>query len=114
MAADSADVFEFAELRAEVNNIVTTIISRVLEGQKYSLGRVSDWNDEITSSSIKQLKELCSNFKYVVTCVILEKTGAGFHMSTTSYWDKTTDGIVAARWDNSHLACMVTVFGLAL
>ena len=32
-------------------------------------------------------------FLYVVTCVIMQKNGAGLHTASSCYWDNSTDGV---------------------
>ncbi|KAL3204466.1 hypothetical protein MRX96_011476 [Rhipicephalus microplus] len=51
---------------------------------------------------------------YIVTCVIMEKNGAGLHTATSCYWDNTTDGSCTVRWENKTMYCIVSVFGLAI
>ena len=41
---------------------------------------------------LKRLTALNKPFKYVVTCVIMQKNGAGLHTASSCYWDNTTDG----------------------
>jgi hypothetical protein len=41
---------------------------------------------------LKRLTGLNKPFKYVVTCVIMQKNGAGLHTASSCYWDNTTDG----------------------
>ena len=60
-----------------------------------------------------ELKDLNSNFKYCVTCVILQKDKAGLHINSTCYWDCNTDGSVVVKWENDSMYCIVNVFALA-
>ena len=49
-----------------------------------------------------------------VSCVLLEKSGAGLRVASSCYWDQTTDGSCTVRWENQAIACIVNVFGLAV
>jgi hypothetical protein len=51
--------------------------------QVYDAGRVGHWNDEITKIAIEELNRLSANFKYAVSCLILQKRGAGFDVAAT-------------------------------
>uniref|UniRef100_A0A8C1Q641 Dynein, light chain, Tctex-type 1 n=1 Tax=Cyprinus carpio TaxID=7962 RepID=A0A8C1Q641_CYPCA len=49
-----------------------------------------------------------------VTCIIMQKNGAGLQSASSCFWDNTTDGSCTVRWENKHLYCIVSVFGLAI
>jgi len=71
-----------------------------------------------------------------VTCIIMQKNGAGLHTTATTYWDTKKDGAWFASvgslggeahllaslvpgfckvpWENSTMHCIVTVYGLAI
>ncbi len=49
-----------------------------------------------------------------VTCVIMQRVGAGLHMASTCLWNRKTDGSCHVRWENGTVVCVVTVFGLAI
>lgn len=51
---------------------------------------------------------------YLVTCVIMQKNGAGLHTASSCFWDNTTDGSCTIRWENKSMYAIVTVFGLAI
>ena len=47
---------------------------------------------------------LCRTSDPVVTCAIMQKTGAGFHSASSCYWDNTTDGTLVQY-------CVLHVYG---
>ena len=49
-----------------------------------------------------------------VTCVLMQKVGAGFHATSNCMWNPVTDGSCTVKWENKTIYCMVTVFGLAI
>ncbi|CAL4138484.1 unnamed protein product, partial [Meganyctiphanes norvegica] len=51
---------------------------------------------------------------YLITCVIMQKNGAGLHTASSCYWDNTTDGSCTVRWENKTMYCIVSVFGLSI
>ena len=53
-------------------------------------------------------------FSFLVTCVIVQKNGAGVHTSSSCFWDNSTDGSCTVRWENKTMYCIVSVFGLAI
>ena len=53
-------------------------------------------------------------FKYIVSCAIMQRNGAGLNTASSSYWDPNTDGSCTLRWENKTMIVACTVFGLAL
>lgn len=51
---------------------------------------------------------------FVVTCMIMQKNGAGLHTASSCYWNNDTDGSCTVRWENKTMYCIVSVFGLAI
>ncbi|VDN06031.1 unnamed protein product [Thelazia callipaeda] len=52
---------------------------------------------------------------FPVTCVIMQtNTGAGLSVSSTCYWDKTTDMSFTVRWENKAVVTIVNVFAVAI
>ena len=47
---------------------------------------------QVIELTMKRLKELNQPFKYIVTCAIMQKNGAGLHMATSTFWDNSSDG----------------------
>lgn len=76
--------------------------------------RLAQWVSEICETSLKRLTGLGKPFKYCVTCVIMQKNGAGLHTASSCYWDNGTDGSRTIRWENKTMYCIATVFGLAV
>jgi len=51
--------------------------------QVYEASRVAGWTDEVSKIAVEELSRLSTNFKYAVSCVILEKKGAGIDATAT-------------------------------
>lgn len=56
-----------------------------------------------------------------VSCLIVQKNGAGIHATHSCYWDMANDNVAMARWpsekqrdNNSRMYAVVTVFGVSL
>ncbi|KAF5828826.1 Tctex-1, partial [Dunaliella salina] len=75
---------------------------------------VSQWTSTCLENCIKKLGNLNKPFKYVVTCIIMQKNGAGLHTAASCWWDNTTDGSRTVRWENKSMYCIMTAFGLAI
>ena len=64
--------------------------------------------------AMEELQTLNRPFKYIVTCIIMQKNGAGLDTGAALFWDNAKDGLVCIPWENSQMSVVVTVFGTAL
>ena len=98
----------------DVQNIVKEIVESVLGKKQYSHGDLSDWSIRVLEGCLKRLTQLNKPFKYVVTCVIMQRNGAGLHSASSCLWDAQSDGSFSYRWENQSMHAVVSVFGLAI
>lgn len=103
----------FATLKEEVASSVNKNVNSFLTGKEYNQDEVQNWTAQLSEDIVKTLKSLSSNFKFCVTCVILQKGDAGMHISTTCYWDSNVDGSVAIKCENPSMYCIVNIFGVS-
>lgn len=45
-------------------------------------------------------------FHLQVTCMIMQKNGAGLHTASSCYWNNDTDGSCTVRWENKSMYCI--------
>jgi|TARA_B110000977_G_scaffold198042_1_gene282014 dynein light chain Tctex-type 1 len=98
----------------EVEAIIKESIDAVLENAPYKHAFVGQWTNDVVELCVKRLAGLNKPFKYVVTCVIMQRNGAGLHTAASCFWDNDVDGSRTVRWENQQMYCVVTGFGLAL
>ncbi len=110
----AAEPTPFNSLKEPVKQIVLDSIKAELEGKEYSAKDGPTLAHQISERIIKQLPEKSKDFKYSVTCLILNKSEGGLHMSSSCYWNATTDGNIVERWENDTMYCIVTLFGFAI
>lgn len=61
---------------------------------------------------LKKLKDLDTSFKYCVTCVLMQKNGAGLTAAFSAWWDRASgDGCAVVAWESEFLHAIVTVYG---
>ncbi|KAH9592761.1 Dynein light chain Tctex-type, variant 2, partial [Schistosoma haematobium] len=89
----------------EVKNIVKESIESIIGSSSYSHSKVQQWTSSVIEQCLSQLTKLGKPFKYIgmsdeimfqpfsVTCVIMQKSGAGLHTASSCYWDSSTDGV---------------------
>ncbi|KAF0369749.1 Dynein light chain Tctex-type 1 [Gigaspora margarita] len=99
----------------EVKIIVKEIVeSTILQDSAYLHSRISNWNAIIVENTVKRLAALNKSIKYIVTCTIFEKNGAGIHATTTCHWDSKHDGSTTYRHDTNSMYVIVNVWGLSV
>jgi len=98
----------------DVDTIVKNAITSFLDSAAYNPRKVNDWINTIVDSCLKELQSLNRPFKYIVSCVIMQKNGAGLETAASLFCDITKDGRVTVPWENATMHVIVTVYGLAL
>uniref|UniRef100_A0A8C3TBV5 Dynein light chain Tctex-type 3 n=1 Tax=Chelydra serpentina TaxID=8475 RepID=A0A8C3TBV5_CHESE len=73
-----------------------------------------NWTATIVEQSLTHLVKLGKTYKYIVTCAVMQKSGAGLHTASSCFWDTTTDGTCTVRWENRTMNCIVNVFAIAV
>mmetsp|Transcript_13548 Transcript_13548/g.31193 ORF Transcript_13548/g.31193 Transcript_13548/m.31193 type:complete len:111 (-) Transcript_13548:168-500(-) len=105
---------ESAFVQDEVKAMVKETIDLVLHETSYNHTKVGQWTNDIVEECLKRLIGLNKPFKYIVTCVIMQRIGAGLHTATANYWDSANDGCVVCKHDTKAMYVIVTVFGIAI
>lgn len=98
----------------DVSKIINDTIEATIGGAAYQQDRVNQWSAAVSEQCLNSLSKMKKPFKYVVTCSIMQKTGAGLHTASSCFWDSATDGTCTVRWENKTMYCIVSVFGLAI
>ncbi|XP_069696313.1 dynein light chain Tctex-type 1 [Periplaneta americana] len=98
----------------EVSTIIKEAIENSIGGNAYQHNKVNQWTSSVVEACLGALTKLQKPFKYIVTCTIMQKNGAGLHTASSCFWDNSTDGSCTVRWENKTMYCIVSVFGLAI
>ncbi|KAL1131343.1 hypothetical protein AAG570_010961 [Ranatra chinensis] len=98
----------------EVSSIIKEAIEESIGGNAYQQNKVNQWTTNVVEACLGNLTKLQKAFKYIVTCTIMQKNGAGLHTASSCFWDNTTDGSCTVRWENKTMYCIVSVYGLAI
>ncbi|XP_040887964.1 dynein light chain Tctex-type 3-like [Toxotes jaculatrix] len=98
----------------EAENTVKECIENVVGGDDYSQTQVNKWTASIVERCLTQLVKQGKPYKYIVTCAVMQKTGAGLHTANSCYWDTAMDGSCTVRWENRTMYCVVSVFAVAI
>ena len=82
---EASDELAFSPEQTEA--LAVEIIGSVLDGKTYDDQQVQGWIDEICSRITKDLVDMNKPYKYIVSCVIMQKNGAGLHSVNSCFWD---------------------------
>ena len=107
----------------QIEPLLYKVIHEVFDkGVMYDSLLVPQWVDTICDRTMSSLAELQKPYKYIVTCQIMQKTGAGIHTANSAFWNREDDNICQVVWpntkkvdkSNARLYCIITAIGLAL
>ncbi|XP_055500561.1 dynein light chain Tctex-type 3 [Leucoraja erinacea] len=98
----------------ETNNIVKECIDNVIGGVDYNHSKINQWIAAVVEQSLMHLVKMGKPYKYIVTCAVMQKSGAGLHTASSCYWDSSTDGSCTVRWESRTMYCVVSVFAVSI
>ena len=99
---------------AEVDTMIRDTIASVVADNAFTHAKMDTWANNIVEGCLKRLGSLGKPFKYVVTCNLSQKAGAGLHAASCQRWNDKTDGKLTVPWENDTMLVLVTVYWLAL
>ena len=104
----------FSRLKDNLKETITKLINEFLKGKPYSPNDAPQWTHTISETIVKSCQEKDKEFKYAATCIIINKSDGGFHMSSSCYWNSETDGNIVVKVEMDTLYCIANVFGFSL
>ncbi|CAG9329982.1 unnamed protein product [Blepharisma stoltei] len=97
------------ELGTIAKNAMENVITQDLYFQPE---RVNSWCQQVMDQCLKEFNKMNKPFKYIVTCFIMQRTGAGFQSGSTCFWDTKTDGLISVTGEFANLNCLVTIYAV--
>ena len=104
----------FSKYKDLLQESITKYINEFLKGKAYNPNDAPQWTHSISESIVKTCQEKDKEFKYAATCIIINKSDGGFHMSSSCYWNSETDGNIVVKVELDTLYCIANVFGFSL
>lgn len=93
---------------------VREAISAAVGDAPFLHAKVAPWSANIVEGCLKRLAALNKPFKFVTTCSLVQKVGAGLHASSCTRWADKTDGRLTVQWESATMMALVTVYWLAI
>ena len=104
----------FNNLKPQINDKVLAIIKERLDKKLYNSNDAQTWSNLLCEQVLKFLTDLNKNFKFIVNCMIMQKSDAGLSISGSCYWDNEVDGNLVIKLETTNLICVMNIFGCAL
>lgn len=108
------DKFEFKDVSYKAEQAALKALTATLDGKTYAAAKVNEYIDTIGTNTLGELKLISSNFKYVVSCIIVQNVGAGLHFESIAHWDQSTDGSIIVKYENQDLVGICVVMAIAI
>ena len=77
----------------EVETILRETIQEVLESANWDEAKVPLWINEICEKSMKRLVDMKMPMKFIVTCMLVQKTDKPLYSTFSTHWENNTDGL---------------------
>jgi dynein light chain Tctex-type 1 len=107
---------QFENIQEQVMDLVNAKVAKVLENPDkggWMAAKVPTWTGDVVESCLKELSGLNKPFKYAVTCMIVQRNGAGMSSASSCFWDPDTDGNLSVHWEGEFMHAVVSVFAFA-
>jgi dynein light chain Tctex-type 1 len=99
---------------AEIDTMIRESIVSSVGDSAFLHAKIDSWSANIVEGCLKRLAALNKPFKYVLTCNLSQKAGAGLHAASCTRWSDKTDGKLSVQWENQTMMVLVTVYWLAV
>jgi dynein light chain Tctex-type 1 len=98
--------------KEEVGDIVNQAIEKHLKDREYDPNQEAQWVDWICESTMQGLAELKKPYKYAVTCLIMQKNGAGVHVANSYCWDSVCDIEFSVTYPDAKSASKTSLYAI--
>lgn len=95
-----------AFVRASVNDAVTEIIGDA----SYTHDSTTQWTNSIVENLVRKFVNIDRDNKYIVSCMIVQKSDAGMRSATSCFWNAQTDNGHSVTTERSDMYVITTVF----
>eukprot|EP00955_Chlamydomonas_euryale_P084846 364013-Chlamydomonas_euryale.AAC.2 len=97
---------------AEVDTMVREAVSSVVADNAFSHNKIDAWSNNIVEGCLKRLAALNKPFKYIATCNLTQKAGAGLHGAHCTRWNEKTDGKLTVQVDHATMIILTVAWAL--
>ena len=113
---DSVDI---EELEADIKAAIMATFAEgkapdgTVKSKMYKPDKIHEWATKVQERCLTSIKDRDSKLKAVVTCIIMQKTGASMHTTAATFWERNEgDLYCTVPWQNRFLHCVVTIYAM--
>ncbi|GAB4812995.1 hypothetical protein N2152v2_000041 [Parachlorella kessleri] len=99
---------------AEVDSVIRETVLHTIGETAFAQAKVNSWSGQIVEGCLKKLAGMGKPFKYVITCSITQRAGAGLHAASCTRWNPKTDGKLGVHWESETVLALVAVYWAAI
>lgn len=98
----------------EIKEKITQANELTLKDQVFATQNASQWSSTIIETILKGMQSFNKPYKYIVTVVLLQKTGGALCSTCVAHWNKDYDVVVSDKFENDTIQCLTTVYGIEI
>lgn len=95
---------------AFVREAVNAAVRGTIGDSPYSHARTEEWTNAIVENLVMRLVSIDRDYKYVTTCMIVQKSGAGMRSATSCFWNAETDHGHSITMEHGDMYVITTIF----
>lgn len=104
----------FSKVIGQINNDLNKLIEKSLDKKEYNHSEARVWTNQIVQKALKFLSDFNSNFKYIVNCVIMQKSECSLSINRSVLWDADLDGEATINYENDEILCVLNIYGISI
>ena len=85
----------------DIETKIQEVVDEVLKDTMWDEKLVPIWINTISEKLMKQLTDMQKPYKYMITVVMQQRTGAMISSTYSCYFENTTDGVVVGQFPPS-------------
>ena len=98
----------------EIQEAVQKKIVEVFQKPVLDMKKLSVKSNMLIDGCVREFQKLNRPYKFAVTCIVMQKTGAGCVTAAAAFWDNEKDRLKSIKWENEQVTVIVTVFAMAI
>ncbi|KAJ2780811.1 hypothetical protein GGI15_003413 [Coemansia interrupta] len=97
---------------ADIHKILRASVElAIAPGEEYRHAQLPTLHTNITTYADKKLAQIRpANCKSIVTCTLVQNTGAGFHIANATHWDNALDSLTTYKHETDGLVAVVSAY----
>ncbi|KAJ2802191.1 hypothetical protein H4R20_003377 [Coemansia guatemalensis] len=96
---------------SEIQKYLKAAVEMAIGQDEYQHGMIGEIHQNIVDYASKKINAIRPpSVKVIITCTIVQNTGAGFHIGNATRWDDSTDTFVKYEFQNKSMTIIVSAY----